>query len=125
MTDKIKDKKVQGVSSTKEASGVQGPDAVSTVGEVQATQAVGAVKEASGVGGAKFRQTKVMTAEQRRKLMSLIQDEADKMRQDGTLSPENMEIVAKAVTMAVNASMEMGEDDEERKKPSKKGSPKK
>jgi hypothetical protein len=111
MTDKIKDKKIKGVSSAKETSGVQGAEAVTNVGGVKATQAVGGVTATTGVGRAGLRATRVMSAEERRKLVSMIQDEAKKMHEDGTLSSKNMEVVTRAVVLAVNASM--GDDDEE------------
>jgi hypothetical protein len=122
MADKIKDKKIKGVASTKETTGVEGTEAISQVGEVKATEAVGAVQGTGRVKSARFK-TQIMSREERMKLMSMIREEADKMCEDGGLSSSQREIVKSAVIMAVEASMSSDEDEDAATKDRKKGTP--
>ena len=110
MTKKIGDKKLGGVTSTTEASGIQKTEGIGEVKGIQATTGVGGVGKAGAVG--KRRSTRVMSLAEREALMNMIGEEAEKMFADGTLSASNKELVTNAVRMAVDAGLVSPEDEE-------------
>jgi hypothetical protein len=111
MTKKIGDKKLGGVTSTTEASGIQKTEGIGEVKSIQATTGVGGVGKAGAVG--KRRSTRVMSLAEREALMNMIGEEAEKMFADGTLSASNKELVTNAVKMAVDAGLVPDEDKED------------
>ena len=111
MTKKIGDKsKVSQIKSTQEAHGVQRTEAISGIGSVKATSAIGGVKGAGAIG--QRRMTKIMTPAERAQLFQMINEEAEKLTQDGAILPRQKEVISKAVKMAIDSGIiDDAEDD--------------
>ncbi len=110
MTKKIGDKKVGGVKSTKETTGVEGTDLVSGVGNVKATTAVGGIGRAGAVGSSRL--TRTMSLAEREQLFKMINEEADKLAQEGLLPKAKRQAVESAVKMAIDAGLLPSEDED-------------
>jgi hypothetical protein len=117
MTKKIGDKKLTGVKSTTQASEVAGAEAIGGIGSIKPTSGVGGIKGPGAIG--KRRPTRVMTVEERQQLLNMISEETEKMFSSGVLPPRKKEVVAKAVKLAVDASLISKEEAEDHEKPRK------
>ena len=105
MADKIGGKKIGSVKSTKEATSVEGADAVSIVGEVKATSGITGIRTLSGISDRRRKQTRTMTSEERERLFKLIEEEAESLFSQGGLPESQKEVVKSAVMMAVDAGI--------------------
>lgn len=103
MGKKSDDGKIGAIKGTGSTGNVEGADSVGIVGGVKPTSSVGAVKGAGAVG--KRRATRIMSTAERENLMRLISEEADKMFEGSSLSPEKKEVLKSAVKMAVDAGI--------------------
>lgn len=101
------DDKIGGVKNLKEADAIKKAQAVGEVSEVEKTQATDKVVK---VRGAKTKTTRVISAKEREKLFSMINEEADKMFESGALPKGQKEVVTSAVKQVIDASII---DDEE------------
>ena len=103
MTKKIGDKKIDGVTSTRQAESVKEALAVSEVQNVKATSGVGTVKS---TGSVRSRQsTRVMSLEEREQLFKMIGEEADTLFKGSGMSEQRKQMVQNAVKMAVDAGL--------------------
>jgi len=121
MTKKIGDKKLGGVKSTTHATEVDTTRPVGSVTSIKPAGGVGGITGPSAIG--KRRATRLMTLEEREQLLQMINEEADKMFKSGVIPPQKKEVVAKAVKMAIDASIltekETTQPDKEKKRSGK------
>lgn len=101
------DDKIGGVKNLKEADAVKKAEAVNEVSEVEKTEASEKVIK---VRSAKTKNTRVISAKEREKLFTMINEEADKMFESGALPKGQKEIVSKAVKQVIDASIIDDED---------------
>ena len=87
------------VSSTK----TTGIDSVSGVDASDEVVKVGSVQGATGIKEAK--KTRVMTSAEREQIFKLVQEEADKLFEQGLIPKEKKNTVIKAVEMAIDSSI--------------------
>ena len=116
MTKKIGDKKIGGVKTADHASQVAGTQSVHGVAQVKATSGIGGVQGTSGIRGRR-RPTRVMSPEERERLFELVDQEAEKLFAQGTLTESKRDLVRSAVKMAVDSGLtdDGGEDDTDAK----------
>jgi hypothetical protein len=116
MTKKKDDKRIGGVTSATKAAGIERLKEVDRVSGVQRTEAVSGVRRAGGI--ARSRLTAAMSAAEREALFRMIQEETDKIYEEGGLPEKQKEIVKQAVKMAVEAGL-IGEEEESANQSSK------
>ncbi len=114
MGKKSDDGKVGSVKGTSRTTSVQGADEVGSVGGIKPTAGVGGVKGAGAIG--KRRPTRVMSLEERDNLFRLIDEEADKLFADSSISEEKKQVLKSAVRMAVDSGIGTEEEDADKKK---------
>src|SRR5690606_6082665 len=114
MGKKSDDGKVGAVKRTTSTTNVQGADEVGSVSGVKPTSAAGGVRGAGAVG--KRRATRIMSSAEREHLFRLINEEADKLFADSTISEEKKQVLKSAVKMAVDAGIVTEEEEDSAKK---------
>lgn len=111
MSKKIDDKKVNSVKRTEPTKGVEKAEAISSVTPVKKTERIRGV---GGVKGVRQRKsTRLMTSEEREELFRMINEEAEKLFPDGTISKDKREIIAGAVKMAIDSGLVEEDGDQE------------
>ncbi len=103
------DKKIGGVSGTKQLKEVHKTESIGDVKGVEATTGVSGVGQAGSVN--KRRATHLMTPGEREALMKMISEEADKLFTEGALPASKKALVTSAVKMAVDAGILPPEDE--------------
>lgn len=103
MGKKIGDKKIKKVDKGSETKQVKGTE---SVGEVKGVKKTSSVAAAGRVGSATDRkETQKMTLQEREKIFKMIEDEAEKMFDSSSLSPEQKKLVKEAVKIAVDSGL--------------------
>lgn len=107
------DSKIGKIRGTKGARGIERTHEVGDVKEVKSASAVSGVSRARSIGAARV--TRNMSLAERDELLRLINEEAEKMFAEGSISPQQRKVVTEAVKMAVDVGL-IEEDEEENKK---------
>ena len=110
MAKKIgKKKSIKGVDTTKATKNVDEASAISEIGGIKALSGVGKVAKSGVIQRSQITQN--ISASERDKLFRMINEETDKLCNDGTISPKSREVVENAVKMVVDAAIIDDEED--------------
>ncbi len=94
--------KIGGISGTGSSKGIEKASNIGHVDQVKKTDAIAGTGAIGGVSNRK--PTTLMTAADRQRLFSMIDEEAEKLLGQSGLSPEHRKAVQDAVKMAVDAA---------------------
>lgn len=89
-----KDDKIKGISKTKSVDQVSKVKEVSRVSGVKGTEKI-----------ALRRATTIMTSAEREKFFKMIEEEADKLANEGVIPKNEKDLVSKAVKMAIDSGI--------------------
>lgn len=118
MGKKSDDGKIGAIKGTGSASNVEGAESVGSVSGIKPASAVGSVKGTGAIG--KRRPTRIMSAAERDNLFRMINEEADKLFADSSISEEKKQLLKSAVKMAVDSGIVTEEGKDEADGPKKK-----
>lgn len=110
MVKKIDPTKVSGVKSTA-TTAVTGTADIKGVGGIKSVGNVGAVRGTKAISGA-LKVGGVMSSAQKKQLLLMVEEEADKMFNEGILPKSQREVVKSAVMMALEAAILVEEETE-------------
>lgn len=101
MNDKKDKKGISGVERAQKSSSIKQVESVDEVTRVTKTERVGKARGSSSVGGA----TQKLLYEDREKLLSLVDEEAEKLFEKSNLPEGQKKVIRDAVKMAIDGSL--------------------